>query len=126
MGDIPNCPNFSYREFSCPCRVCHYTSGKQIDQRIPLLAQKIRTALDRPLKVNSACRCNAHNSLINGSLNSQHLPKNGFRAVDLGIKIAYERHIAIKIALEEGASVGVHDSFLHFDFRDGEPIVFLY
>jgi Peptidase M15 len=124
MGDASK--NFNYDEFGCKCDCCIYITGKHIDHRVIELAQKIREELSRPLQVNSACRCLNHNDKVGGSLNSKHLPTNGFVAVDLGIMIGFERSKAIKIALDMGASVGVNPKFLHFDFRNGKPIVFLY
>ena len=124
MGDASK--NFNYSEFGCKCGECEFSSGKQMHSRTIELAQRIRDALNRPLSVNSGIRCQAYNEKIGGSLNSKHLPSNGCRAVDLGIKIAYERHLAMKIALQAGFSVGVNAHFLHFDAREGEPLVFLY
>jgi len=126
MSDIPNVKNFSYSEFGCKCGQCAYKSGCDIYPMIPLLAQQIRDVLRRPLRVNSACRCDVHNVKIGSSLSSQHVAGQGFRAMDLDIKNSNERAIAIKIALSEGASVGVNKDFLHFDFRDNGPIVFTY
>ena len=125
-NSIPSVKNFTYSEFSCPCRICEYGSGRDIDPILPLIAQEIRNALDRPLKVNSACRCGPHNSTVGGSLNSQHLDKNGFKAMDLDIKHSWERAKAIEIALDRGASVGLNKDFLHIDVREGKPIIFLY
>lgn len=127
MGDIKNCPNFSYREFGCKCKGCRYGSGNHIYEKIPILCQKIRLALGRPLKVTSGCRCGPWNSLQNGSINSYHLPKNDFKAVDLDIKNSHERRVALEIALEMGATIGLNKKFMHFDFRDtNKPIIFLY
>lgn len=126
MSDIPNVKNFSYSEFGCKCGICLYGSGKDIDPMLPLIAQEIRNALDRPLRINSACRCGPHNSAVGGSLNSQHLDKNGFKAMDLDIKYSWERAKAIEIALDRGASVGLNKDFLHIDVRDGKPVIFLY
>ena len=127
MSEIKDVPNFKYKEFGCKCKGCKFVSGRHIDPRIPKLAQLIRNALGRPLKVNSACRCGPHNSLVNGSINSQHLEKNGFKAVDLDIRNSHERRIAVEIALEQRASIGLNKRFLHFDFRDeNKPIIFLY
>lgn len=126
MSDIAGCPNFSYSEFGCKCGMCKYTSGRDIYSLVPLLAQRLRDTFRRPIKVNSACRCEVHNVKVGGSAKSQHLPDQGFRAMDLNIKDGKERAVAIKIALEEGASVGINKDFLHFDFRAGAPIVFTY
>lgn len=126
MSDIKNVKNFSYREFGCNCGSCKYQSGRDINPLVPMLAQRIRDSLQRPLKVNSACRCDVHNVKVGGSSKSQHLVDQGFRAVDLDIKNSHERMIAIKIAIDEGASIGINSKFLHFDFREGKQIIFTY
>ncbi|TDI74580.1 MAG: hypothetical protein E2O82_03615 [Betaproteobacteria bacterium] len=110
--------NFRYYEFACKCGVCAFT-GIHIDQRVIALAQKIRTALGRSLKVNSACRCKVHNMAEGGSPYSKHLKASGFVAIDLDITKSTERAIATEIALAMGASVIPYKTFMHFDFRDG-------
>ena len=124
MGDASK--NFNYSEFGCKCGECEYASGRQIHPKVVELAQRVRDALGRPLSVNSGIRCAAYNEKVGGSPNSKHLPENGCRAVDLGVIVGYERHIAMKVAMAGGISVGIHSKFMHFDVRDGYPIVFLY
>ena len=62
-------PNFTREEFICPC-------GCGFDEIDPLLVstlQRLRDEVQRPVVVNSGCRCRSHNAAVNGSKTSQHL-----------------------------------------------------
>ena len=62
-------PNFTRDEFACPC-------GCGFDDIDPLLVstlQRLRDEVQRPVRVNSGCRCRAHNAAVKGSKSSQHL-----------------------------------------------------
>ena len=62
-------PNFTRDEFLCPC-------GCGFDDIDPLLVttlQRLRDEVQRPVVVNSGCRCKSHNAAVNGSKTSQHL-----------------------------------------------------
>lgn len=66
--------NFKVSEFACKCGC-----GKSdIDQRVINMAQKIREKLGVPVRVNSGCRCEAHNKRVGGVANSKHT--KGFAA----------------------------------------------
>lgn len=56
------------KEFACKCG-CGKTD---IDQRIIDMAQVIRDELGIPVKVNSGCRCAAHNAKVGGVKGSNH------------------------------------------------------
>ena len=62
-------PNFTRDEFICPC-------GCGFDDIDPLLVsalQRLRDEVQRPVIVNSGCRCKSHNATVKGSKSSQHL-----------------------------------------------------
>jgi len=62
-------PNFTRDEFACKC-------GCGFDEIDPLLVstlQRLRDEVQRPVVVNSGCRCKSHNAAVNGSKTSQHL-----------------------------------------------------
>jgi len=52
--------NFKVSEFACKCG-CGYDG---IDQKVINMAQVIRDALGVPVRVNSGCRCEAHNKKV--------------------------------------------------------------
>ena len=62
-------PNFTRDEFLCPC-------GCGFDDIDPLLVsalQRLRDEVQRPVRINSGCRCRSHNAAVKGSKSSQHL-----------------------------------------------------
>lgn len=62
-------PNFTRDEFACGC-------GCGFDDIDPLLVstlQRLRDEVQRPVIVNSGCRCRSHNAAVKGSKSSQHL-----------------------------------------------------
>ena len=62
-------PNFTRDEFACKC-------GCGFDDIDPLLVttlQRLRDEVQRPVIVNSGCRCKSHNAAVKGSKSSQHL-----------------------------------------------------
>jgi len=65
--------NFSKSEFNCKCG-CEMPND--ILDNIKLLAiqlQTIREYVGQPIKINSAYRCELHNSIIGGVKTSQHI-----------------------------------------------------
>ena len=60
--------NFKVSEFACKCG-CGFDG---IDQRIINMAQALRDYLGVPVKVNSGCRCEKHNTKVGGVKNSKH------------------------------------------------------
>ena len=68
MGDLS--AHFSKKEFACKC-------GCGFDQVKPELITKLEKLRElcgnKPLTINSGCRCAKHNKAQNGAKNSQHL-----------------------------------------------------
>ena len=61
--------NFKRDEFVCPC-------GCGFDDIDPLLVsalQRLRDEVQRPVVVNSGCRCRSHNAAVKGAPQSQHM-----------------------------------------------------
>ena len=62
-------PNFTRDEFACKC-------GCGFDEIDPLLVstlQRLRDEVQRPVVVNSGCRCRSHNAAVKGAPQSQHM-----------------------------------------------------
>lgn len=74
MGDLTE--NFSLHEFEC--QHCGEVVGPTA--RLLWVLQNVRTARGVPLRIVSGFRCSAHNRVVGGSPNSQHL---GGRAADV-------------------------------------------
>ena len=126
---------FTEEELQCP-------SGKvvKLAEGFGQKLDELRDALNRPISLTSACRTTAHiNWLLErgypASANSFHLidnPKYGTDtcAVDITIPDSAYRKDIIKLALEEGWTVGVAKTFVHIDRRsdytDLPQIVYVY
>ena len=62
-------PNFTRDEFLCPCG-CGFDD---VDPLIVSTLQRFRDEVQRPVRINSGCRCRSHNEAIGGAPNSQHM-----------------------------------------------------
>ena len=68
MGDLS--AHFSKKEFACKCG-CGFN---QVKPELIAKLEKLRELCgNKPLKINSGCRCAKHNKAQNGAKNSQHL-----------------------------------------------------
>ena len=77
-GDLTK--NFSRKEFACKCGC-----GKDdIDPKLAEMCQTIRDAVGVPVRVNSGCRCAAHNARVGGAADSYHTQG---KAVDLSCAV---------------------------------------
>ena len=126
---------FTEEELQCPTgKVVKLAEG--FGQKL----DELRASLDEPISLTSACRTSSHVNwlLIRGypaSESSFHLidnPKYGTDtcAVDIAIPHSQYRKELIRLALDEGWTVGVAKSFLHIDRRsdytDLPQIVYVY
>ena len=126
---------FTEEELQCPsAKIVKLADG--FGQKL----DDLREMLDRPMTLTSACRTSSHiDSLLErgypASKNSFHLidnPKYGTDtcAVDVSVPDSEYRKELIKVALQEGWTVGVAKSFIHIDKRvdytDLPQIVYIY
>jgi len=112
--------NFNLKEFECKCGC---DMPLEVYENVIKLAgelQKLRTYLDRPIKINSAYRCLEHNSKIGGSKNSQHLLGKASDIVVESLKPA-EVFIIIEDLIDFGellqGGLGNYKTFTHYDIR---------
>ena len=112
--------NFNLQEFECKCGC---DMPLEVYENVIKLAgelQKLRTYLDRPIKINSAYRCPEHNSKIGGSKNSQHLLGKASDIVVESLKPA-EVFIIIEDLIDFGellqGGLGNYQTFTHYDIR---------
>ena len=61
--------NFTRDEFACGCG-CGFDD---IDPLIVSTLQRLRDEVQRPVVVNSGCRCRSHNAAVKGAPQSQHM-----------------------------------------------------
>jgi uncharacterized protein YcbK (DUF882 family) len=112
--------NFSKSEFECKCG-CEMPNN--VLENIKLVAEQlqiVRSKLNKPIKINSAYRCESHNESIGGSKNSQHLLG---LASDIVVEsstpnklfIFLNKLMALNIINLGG--LGQYNTFTHIDFR---------
>jgi hypothetical protein len=117
---------------------CKGTGEIRLDLRFAAALPALRQAWNSPLTPNSVCRTPAHNSKVGGHPRSLHLTENpaypgakGAMAADLdwkGWAVDAQLRFA-RLAYSMGWSVGLHNSFIHVDWRKAIGLtqaVFLY
>ena len=112
--------NFNISEFECKCG-CEMPP--EVYSNIIKLAnqlQILRDIVSKPIKINSAYRCEKHNKEVGGVKNSQHLFG---KAADIQVK-GYKPEILAGLIDEliyDGhmlqGGIGVYNTFVHYDFR---------
>jgi uncharacterized protein YcbK (DUF882 family) len=112
--------NFDLKEFECKCGC---KMPLEVYENVIKLAgelQKLRTYLDRPIRINSAYRCESHNYKSGGSKTSQHLLGKASDVVVDSLKPA-EVHRIVEDLIGMGemlqGGLGLYDTFLHYDIR---------
>ena len=116
--------NFKQSEFVCKCGKCK-NIPQFLENNIWHLSnelEKIRTALGKPIIINSGIRCVAHNKKIGGVKNSQHILG---KAVDIRVKNMYIEDLYNKIQelrRQEVIKIGYiqlykKQMFIHIDVR---------
>jgi len=111
MGDLTL--NFDRSEFACKCG-CGLDG---IDMDTVRALQQIRSTIDKPIIINSGCRCEQHNITVIGSPNSRHLLKNRCTAADItaGINLLDLFLIAGTHFTEHGMGLYPEKNFIHVD-----------
>lgn len=108
--------NFFRHEFECPCGC----GSDDVDMRLVEALQQLRDRLGKPIVVNSGIRCEKHNAKIpNSSKNSQHVLG---KAADIRCKGYKSEQIASEaeeIAEFANGGLGLYDTFVHVDVRNG-------
>ena len=109
-GDLS--PHFSKKEFACGC-------GCGFDTPVPELIDKLEALRglcdNRPLKINSACRCTNHNKAVGGAAHSQHLLG---KAADVKLVTGMTVDEMAKKAEEAGFNgIGKYNWGVHVDVR---------
>lgn len=106
-----NIKHFDKSEFECRCG-CGFNT---IDKNLVLALEKSRVLAGVKFIINSACRCEKHNSSkeVGGEKNSSHL--TGF-AVDIKVVDDRSRFQILTSLLSNGFNrIGVYKTFIHCD-----------
>ncbi len=105
--------NFDREEFACKCG-CGYAV---VDVDLLRLLERVRAHFGKPVKINSACRCENHNKEVGGADGSKH--KLGI-AADIVVKDvdSSEVYNFIDRHLPGPLGLGSYNSFTHVDVRE--------
>ena len=121
MGDIS--PHFSRHEFVCKCGCGYFRKDALLLQRL----EKMRELLgNKPMIINSGCRCKPYNTLQGGNKNSEHMDG---QAADIRINGSGDRFATVVAALLSGfVRIGVANTFIHVDTDIYKPqkVMWLY
>lgn len=110
---------FHFRRYEFVCRC-----GCGLDRVYPLLVlnlDNLRRAIGKPLLITSGCRCERHNAIIGGEINSMHKPdaRGMTHAADIVVpdSVTFE---AIEEAMEDiwsygGIGLYTKRGFVHWD-----------
>lgn len=117
IPDFQLSANFMASEFACHCGCGFGMKPGDVDPRLVIGLQTIRHWLNVPLHVNSGCRCPAHNKVIGGEKDSQHL--QGKAADITGAPIEEIIKCAEQIPVFRNGGIGRYPSkhFVHLDVR---------
>lgn len=110
-GDLSD--HFSKAEFACGCG-CGFDS---VDLELVERLEELRAVVDRPITINSGCRCWQHNSAIGGSAQSQHKIGKGADIVIAGVPPETVAWIAHALGLFRG--IKAYATWTHLDVRSG-------
>lgn len=112
--------NFTYKEFTCPCG-CGLNC---VSKKLVAALQELRDLIDKPIIINSACRCEKHNAEVggvpkkaDGSGGSLHM--KGI-AADIHVEGMSSKSLATeaeKIAAFKNGGIGIYSTFVHVDVR---------
>lgn len=110
--------NFTLKEFECKCGCEMPEDVLNNVQKLAYHLQRLRDKFNKPIKINSAYRCESHNKSIGGSKKSQH--KLGF-AADIVVKDKRPDEVAdlIEELIASGdilqGGLGRYSTFSHYD-----------
>jgi uncharacterized protein YcbK (DUF882 family) len=113
MGDITE--HLSVWELECKCGQCKFLVNKHLILRL----QEVRYAMDEPLIINSAYRCELYNERVGGSAKSYHTKG---RAVDICTRgwTSQKRMRLLESALyHDFRGIGLARNYMHIDTRKG-------
>jgi uncharacterized protein YcbK (DUF882 family) len=112
VGDISE--HFDRSEFRCECG-CGFDT---VDTDLLRILEVIRSHFDRPITINSGCRCPSHNFAVGSGDNSQHLYGRAADIVVSGIDPSLVYELVDQMGI---GGAGEYDTFTHVDSRTNGP-----
>lgn len=110
--------HFKVSEFACKCGCGFGHKDGDVDQRLIDMAETLRQELGVPVRVNSGCRCEKHNSKVGGVKGSKHVKG---KACDLSCSLGSAKMFeAVKRLKAEGKLPDLdycikYKTFIHID-----------
>ena len=110
MGNISK--HFSRYEFACSCG-CQFQT---VDSELLQVLEQVREHFEKPVHINSGCRCLEHNTKIGGSKDSKHM--QGI-AADIVVEEIEPDVVAdyLEERFQERYGIGRYTTFTHIDVR---------
>ena len=115
MNRIKVSPNFSLHEFQCT-GAGQVHNHVMLDSKLLAKLQQLRTAIGRPIIINSAFRCPQRNAQVGGSPRSQHMLGTAADIRVNGMTPVQVAAAAEKIGFQ---GIGTYRTFTHVDTRTG-------
>jgi uncharacterized protein YcbK (DUF882 family) len=105
--------HFDRREFACHCG-CGFDT---VDTELLVILEDLRDRFNRPIYINSGCRCKKRNARVLGSKRSMHL---WGKAADIEVDGVEPREVAnyLERRYIYRYGIGRYPTFTHVDSRD--------
>lgn len=113
MGDLSK--HFSRSEFACKCG-CGFDT---VDAELITVLEGLREQLGRPVRINSACRCEKDNARVGGAKSSQHLTG---KAADITVDDISPMGVFSYLTgkYPDSYGIGRYKTFTHIDSRSNK------
>lgn len=113
MSKLSN--HFSRAEFACKCG-CGFNT---VDAELITILEDLREQFKRPVRINSACRCEKYNARVGGAKNSQHLTG---KAADITVDDISPMGVYSYLIgkYPERFGIGRYKTFTHTDSRSNK------
>ena len=117
--------HFQSDEFWCSCGCGNEgPNGNHISQSLVLKLEIVRTAINKPMKINSGIRCLEYNRSIGSSDTSSHIK---CIAADISCTQMSDRHLLMSHLPKLFDRIGIHKDFIHVDIDTDKRIgIFVY
>jgi len=107
--------HFDSTEFECHCGCGFGNNEGDVHPDLVERLETLRAIAGVPLRINSGCRCPAHNADVGGVPNSQHVFGT---AADIELPWGYDVDELVEYAEEAGFDgIGAYDWGIHVDVR---------
>ena len=125
MENLQLTQHFQSDEFWCSCGCGKEgPNGNHISQSLVLKLEIVRTAINKPMKINSGIRCLEYNRSIKSSDTSSHIK---CVAADISCTQMSDRHLLMSHLPKLFERIGIHKDFIHVDIdTDKRRGIFVY